>query len=596
MCVSRTGRPPVVRHCTVNTRGLTGQVAFGVVLALLAAARAQGEGFSLGGPVRWTASADWEYFRSDAVSDGVDNRFDSFRQKYALDITGFLWDPRFNRFSLGLDLYRTDSDSNGDAIDTSTVGYRATTTFFPARPFPLTLYGRRSSTDSSGVPLAQNDRETAAWGAEWNLATPRIRKLRLLFDRTRFDLLSPVVLQERRQTGLVDFDTRLGSSDLSFRYGLYQQKELINGTNFRRQSFVFTDRTAFACGANLSVNAQYTLSDATFSTGEEDNLAASRLAVRFDLPRTDRWRLGWSYDFNNNDGRFVDSTSHLLRTQTRVSLGDSWEVDGSLRVGTIDTESSAGEVKQDLLGVQTGVRYRKDWARAHLATAYSIGYDRAEFNTGPDRRAVNHFSEISGSYDLNKDDEIFATVSYKRDNNDTSGVGFTLDEARATVGWEGRFESGWKMRTSTFWRESERDTFDYGLQASEEYGVEGSLSHPRGGFSVALSTREGISDFFPDPASSSAFVEGTDLVSKSDVGTFGAHWRLWRGLRLRAQARFEDRTFTTIGDERIVSYRPEIDYLWNDWTFSLGLSHYERQNGAEFGDDTVIIRVTRRFF
>ncbi|MFQ5717973.1 MAG: hypothetical protein ACE5IK_00350 [Acidobacteriota bacterium] len=579
-------------------RGLRrfGWVALGAVLALPAAAAGQGEGFSLGGPIRWTASGDWEYYRSDADSGSVDNRFNSFRQKYALDTSGFLWDPRFNRFSLGLDLYRTDSDSDGDAIDTSTLGYRGTTTFFPGRPFPLTFYGRRSNTDSSGVSLAQSDRETAVWGAEWNLATQRIPKLRLVFDRGRFELLSPVALEERSKNGLVELDTRLGGSDLSFRYGLHRQKESVNGTDFRRRSLVLTDRTRFAGGANLNVTAHYTLSDATFSTREQDDLTASRVSARFDLPRRDRSRMGWSYDFQDNDGRFVDSTSHLLRTQAHVSLGRSWETDASLKVGAIDTESSAGPANHNLLGVEAGVHYRRDWARAHLATAYSIDYDRAGFNSGPDRRALGHRGEVGGSYDLNGDDEIFATVSYTRDDNDTTGVGFTFDEARVTVGWEGRFQGGWKMRASGFWRDTSRDTFDFGLQSSEEYGVEGSLSHPRGGFNLTLSTRDGVSDFLPDPASSSVFVQGTDLVSEADVGTFGAHWRLWRGLRLTAQARIEDRTFTTIGDEKVLSYRPEIDYVWGDWTFSAGLSHYERRNETAFTDDTLIIRVTRRFF
>ena len=123
-----------------------------------------------------------------------------------------------------------------------------------------------------------------------------------------------------------------------------------------------------------------------------------------------------------------------------------------------------------------------------------------------------------------------------------------------------------------------------------------SLNYPRGAVSLSLTASEGVSEFLPDPGSGSPFLAGTDLVSESNTAVIGIHWRALRNLRIRLDARLEDRTFTTIGNESILSLHPEIEYGIGAWRFSAGYTRYERTNGTTLADDTVLLRISRRFY
>lgn len=564
-------------------------IAVGVVYA-----QGDRDRWAAAGPFRWSGVAEWEYYESDSTSQGVGTDFNSFRQKYSLMLDGFLWDPRFNRFSIGLDGYLTDRRADGEQLDSDRFGYRAQSTFFPARPFPLRLYARRAVTDATGAALVDNDRETAAWGAEWQLSTRRVRRFSLLFDRTTFELTNPISLEERRQTGLLNFMSRFGNSDVSFRYGLSSQKERVNATDFERHSFTLTDRTAFDNGATLLVSAFHTRSDALFSTGQTDDLRTSRFSSRVDLPWTDGARLGFSYDLNDNSGRFLDSTSHVVKAQGRFKMNSHWESTLALVLGRIDSLTPTSDIQQDQLGARAGVSYGRDWTRIGLTATYSIGYDRADFNIGPDARSLNHLAQVDTRFSLGDAGDLFSALTYSVGDNDTTGIGFTLDELRATVGWERALDGLWRARVSTTFRNTIYDTFQFGVQESDEISLQGSLSHPRGGVSLSLSTSEGVSDFLPDPGSGSPFLPGTDLVNERDVASAGLHWRILRRLRARVQARVERRRFTTIGREDILSLHPEIEYRLGSWSLTAGYSRYERENATTFENATWLLRVTRR--
>ena len=222
--------------------------------------------FKLGG------SADWELYRSTGDSQGTRAIFDEFRQRYSLDASGVIWDPRFSRYALGVDLFRADRKVDGQSSRSSTLGYRGTATFFPARPFPLTIFARRANTDSSGGSLSDSGRETAAWGAEWSASTSLQQKLRAQFDKASFDLLSPVELRERRTHGGLEFSQQFERSEISARYGLSDERELVRDARFRRQDVSVEERNRLPGGATFLFNGTRGLSDAVFSTGDRDRL------------------------------------------------------------------------------------------------------------------------------------------------------------------------------------------------------------------------------------------------------------------------------------------------------------------------------------
>ena len=551
---------------------------------------------SAAGWLRWGGIADWEYYRNDSTSQDVSTVYTSFRQRYSLLLDGVLWDPRFDRFSAELDFFRTDGNVAGKKLGFNEIGYRLQNTFFPARPFPLLLYARRATTDVTGAALADNDRETASWGAEWNLSAPGLQRLGLLFDRTQYNLVHPIVLQERHKTGSLDFVNTWGNSQVTFRYGLSDQKELVRDTEANRDDFTLTDRSSFKNGSTLLVNTFYTRSEALFSTGVRDRLTTGRLSTQYDVPWSERIRTSFSYDYNDNSGRFLDSTSHAFRTYGRFTLSEHWETNGTVRVARIDTTTSTGDTAQDQGAVQAGVRFSRAWARSRFSAAYAGGLDRSRFSTGEERKGFNHSAQVDTGVSLGSPGDLFSTLSWSRGENDTTGVGYTRDEGRASAGWGKALDDRWRVRSEVRVRNTVYDTFQFGIQRSREVGVDGALTHPVGGVTLSLSSSRGVSDFLPDPGSVSPFLPGTDLVSEAKIASIAGHWRPLPALRVLFQARNESRYFTTIGHEHIFSMHPQVQYTFNDWTFSAGYARYDRQNQTTFGSSTWLLKATRRFF
>ncbi|MFQ5700930.1 MAG: hypothetical protein ACE5HU_03705 [Acidobacteriota bacterium] len=546
-------------------------------------------------PFRLSGSVDWEYVDRMNTQGSEQQELVSFVQKYSLGIDGFVWDPRFNRSSLWIDFLRDDGRLDGEQLDSDNHGYRILTTFFPGRTFPFTLYARRFQSSVGALDIEDTDRETKTWGAEWSLSNRWLGSLHALFDRTNFDLLSPVELKERRETQTLDLSKRQGNNDLTFRYNFQDQQERINEVRFVRRDFSFIDRVTFDNGGSVFVNTTHSRSGATFSTGERDDLTTTRLFSNLDLPVGERTRLGFSLDHSDNDGRFTTATSDIITSRARFQVTRRWELNASGKVGRIDSSAGALDQRQDLVGGGGGVRYTRGWGPLNLVAGYDVGYDHTAITDQPDLVALNQSAELDGRWSVTSKQRIFGTVSIRRDDNDTSGVGFSLDDNRLTLGWEGWLGSLWRGRASIFRRDTVRDTFQFGVQDTTEHGLEGSFNHPRGSLMFSVALIKGISDFTPDLALGSVFQPGTDLVNKATLATIGANVQLWRGLRFQVQGRVEHRDFETIGQEDVLSLHPRLDYTWRVWGLSAELARYERHNGTEFTDRTFRLKISRRF-
>ena len=576
----------------------TGFVSFLVLGAVVAASDARGVETYLGRRnfFRLNGSADWEIFRSDGESGGVPSTYDSFRQRYSLDFSGSIWDHRFNRYALGVDFYRDDRRIADQRSSFNDIGYRVETTFFPSRPFPFRIYARRSSLDASGLAYADNDRDSNVWGAEWNLSTRRRQSAHVQFDRTAYNLSSPVALEERRQNGVAEFTQRYDSGEASIRYNYSDVGELVRDTRFTRHDLFLNDRTHFGSGWVIVLNGTQTASDARFSTGEEDSLDQTRLSASLDRPRRDRVGFGIGYDFYDTNGAFLDSTSHQGRANLRVGIGRHWETSAGGTFGRVVTRTAVDELHQDSTGANVGIRYNQGWSRLNLSAAYTFGLTHTVFTTEPERTLTSHGGDLHLDTPVGRSGSVFATGTIRKDQNDVTGVGYSYDELVVRAGVEGVLGEDLRSSATAYRRVSTYDTFQFGIQDSTEYGVEGTLGQDRGGFTLTAAKRDGISEFIPDPGGGGPLLPGTDLTSAANIVTAGLHWRFRHRVTLRAQVRYEDREFTTIGRETILSYHPQVEWSPGAWRFLLGVTHYERDNTTAFRQDTFLIKASRRFF
>ncbi len=575
--------------------------ASALVLALAPGALSFAQG-AYGRPVpepllRWNGAAEWEYVQSDGSLDGSENTTRSFGQRYSLDLDTFLWDPRFSRLSLGLDLLRAEVDNEGNGgTDSDSLGYRLQTTLFPGRPISLNAFARRSDIDVTGDALAGRARETDVWGFDGRLRTSASRNFRALYERSRSDLVGVLPLEERRTTGLFNFDQEFESGELAFDYRLNEQAERVSDVEFTRQDFTLRELNRFENGSSFRVLATRGHSEGLFSSGNTDELTTNRLSTALDIPHGQRAHFRVAYDFNQSEGKFLDSTNHGLRGQSRFRFAEHWHATGSIDLARLRSSNSTAEQERLRRGVTAGLRYSQEWSRFRLGGAYSVGYALEDFKTQDDQNLTSHKADLSWRVRVGAASEIFSSYGITRSDNDVTDVGYTFDEDRATLGWEIRLGAAMRLRMLGSYRDITYDTLNFGLQASEQIGVEGSLNHPVAGVTVAYKSTDGVSDFFPDPGSGSIFRPGTDLVSKMDLASLGAYWRVTPHLRVQASGLLDDREFTATGKERIVSYHADLQYDRRTWRISAGLSHYERADGIDYLDDTWRLRVTKLFY
>jgi len=546
---------------------------------------------------RWSGSSELEYVQSDGSIDGQANTTKTFGQRYSLDLDTFIWDPRFCRASVGLDFLRRDTSSEGSgSLDSDALGYRLQTNLFSGRSFPLRLFARRTDLGIVGSVVDETDRQTEAWGFDGAMRLGSRQNLRAAYERSSSDLIGSLPLRERRSTGLADFEQRRENGDTTFHYGFQEQAELENGVRFTRHDLTLRDLERFDNGATFRVMGSRQLSDALYTTGERDELTTNRLSTTLDVPQSERTRYTIGYDFNQNDGKFLDNTNHGLRGQAQFRIASHWHVTGTMGWGRLRNRAGGATQQQDRAGASAGLRYGRDWSRFRLDTGYETGYTRESLDSAGNRVLTTHRVFLSGRLGVGAVSSVFSTVSAARDQNDVIDVGYAVDENWASLGWETRLGQQIRLRLAGTYRHLHYDTDNLGVQVSDEYGVELNLEHRVAGFSARYRSTDGVSDFFPQPGSGSIFLPGTDLVSRSNYYSIGAHWRLTPYLRAQMSALLDDRDFTSIGRERVVSYHPEIQYDRRTWRVAAGLSHYERTDGFEIVDDTWRLKITKLFF
>jgi hypothetical protein len=542
-----------------------------------------------------SGSADWEFYKSDGVVNGFASSYDTFRQKYSIDLAGSLVDYRFNRYSVGVDFYKDDRSSDTGDQQTTSIGYRATTMFFPNRPYPLQFFARRATIDPVSSNPADNGRETGAWGAEWNLTLRQKHQARIQYERTSYDLVSPISVQRRQNRSLVEWTQRYERRETRIRYSHSQENELVRDTDSSRQEFTLTDRTRFGNGILLLFNGTRLDSDALFSTGETDALTQNHFSAILNYPRKNRVAWNVSVDHNDTTGKFVDSNHQQIRGTTRILLGMNWEAIAGISSGSLESVTSTATILQDSAGASLGLRYSKQWNKFNFSATGTGGLQTTDFDTGEERSLTNLALELHTRYAMDHY-ALHGSIAVRQDENDTTGVGFSFDETEVRAGIDGGIGERIKADASAYARQITRDTFQFGIQESMEYGFDTSLRRGTGTLNLHLSSQEGVSDFIPDPSSPGPFLPGADLIQNQELASLGFRMRFHRRFQVRATARFERREYTSIGKEMILSYHPELEYSPGLWRFVLGINHYSRDNGSDYQQDTILFRASRKFF
>ncbi len=544
---------------------------------------------------RFTALADWELQRSSTDLQGETNTSSGFVQRYALGLDGVLWDQRLARFSVGLELLRADRRAGSLSIKTRDLGYWGQLFLFNNRPFPLRLYARRAAADATGSAVVDDRREVSAYGLEWRLLDHGARSIRVLWDDTDTKLYAPPARDQRQKTGVAELRQRYWCGEVSLQANRQTIDETVIDVQRRRQNYVLTNRTELTDTATVVITADHAKADASFADGSTDDLATNRALVQLDMPGEGRMHWAVDYDYSDNKGKFVRGRSHEGRATGRFEIGPHWEA----TVGAVLGRLSAGPVDAPVdlthTGGRGGVRYTGDWRAVHFSAGYTLGMDRLKPNTGVERRETTHLADVTARMPTGARDTAYAQLSVGRNNNDTTGIGYTHDETRATVGWDKFLGGSWRADTALEARTTRYDTFQFGVQDSREIGVRTSVTWWRGSFAVQVASRRGVSDFLPGPGNVGPIAPGTFLENKSQVLAANGLLRIVPHLNFQGIATIERRSYTEVGDENVTSLHPELVWDWRTWRVSTGIAHYSRTNGTVYRDTTWLLKITKQF-
>lgn len=144
-------------------------------------------------------SADWGYDRSTFRTGDEVRENDLLTQAYTLGYQSVVWDPRFLTYSGELTFQKNAISFDTQRGASRQTGFKASSTLFPARPFPLSVHASRAAGGETGnYPISNPLRGSltlpdgdvgvlqtgdSTFGLNWQLNTPRVARVELTYEK-----------------------------------------------------------------------------------------------------------------------------------------------------------------------------------------------------------------------------------------------------------------------------------------------------------------------------------------------------------------------------------------------------------------------------
>lgn len=133
--------------------------------------------------VNWTKSSD-----GSVVDNGnAISTYGNIAGDGAMDMTGFVADPKFLVFETGLSFLRGASSAADNSFSSSGIGGGGSLQFLPVSRFPFSFYYRRNAFDSSGSLFGSNSNYTQM-GADWIIDTMHVPRIKVGMFRNSNDV------------------------------------------------------------------------------------------------------------------------------------------------------------------------------------------------------------------------------------------------------------------------------------------------------------------------------------------------------------------------------------------------------------------------
>lgn len=362
-----------------------GPVMVAVSLALPATALA--DAYTLSGAIGLRLE-DYQYQR-----DGVSYDRQTLRQELDVSSGGHIWDPRFLRYDIGLNLREHDTRSSQGDSDYSMVGYHLNTTWFGARRNPLNLYASRSSSTVSDFLGPSYDLETRTVGGRWSLDSALLGRIQL--SASRMDNLTDGRTVQRDETtdnaavdGKRQFSGAGGStSDVNYGYRYHNTTDQARDVTRRQHQFFLSDRTTLSPTAFLTASANYYDRHDVWATQATDP-AALVLDSRFfsataNLNVKASERLRYSYGVNASDNSVNDATTATYGGRAGLDYiwNDRWQQHAALTASQTEHRGETVTTTQRQ-SAESGLRYASQRGNFNVRGGYTLGLEQREEYAG----------------------------------------------------------------------------------------------------------------------------------------------------------------------------------------------------------------------
>ena len=311
------------------------------------------------------------------------------RKEVDLSGTGYVWDPRFLRLNVGLNLREEELKTSQGNSEYSMVGYNVGGTLFGQKRNPLSLHAAKSRTTVAYYAGPSYDMQTRIAGGRWGFDTGLLGKVRVSADR--IDNVSDGGVVQRNETseiahleGKKHIDgSEYSGTDVTYGYRYNNTSDPMKGTAQRQHQFYASDHTAL--GKNSRMNANFTYydrddiwQDAYSSSGVSvmnTQFMSGNASVYF--AESEKLRHSYSVSASNSEVNTSVASSYSARGGIEYVYNERWQQHATLEVrqSSVVRDVSASVWQKS---VETGVRYANRVDEWMLRSGYTVAIENRD--------------------------------------------------------------------------------------------------------------------------------------------------------------------------------------------------------------------------
>lgn len=325
-------------------------------------------------------------------SGGTPYTRQQMRQELDLAGSGHIWDPRFLRFNIGLNLRETETWSSRGDSEYGLVGYNVNTSWFGSRSNPLTLNASRSRSTIADYAAPAYELETETVGGSWGFGSSVLGAVRLTANR--IDNLATGDVVQRDETienaaleASKRFKTAAGSaSDMSYGYRYYNMTDHLDGSTRRQNHFFLSDRTTLSPTAHFTANATYyDRHDIWSGLADTDPLQVqdSRFfsgTVSLNLQADQKLRHNYTVSSSRNEINDNSTSTYSGRAGLDYVYNPRWQQHAAVTVRRTEIANDATAHVQHY-AAESGVRYNNSFGEFLLHGGYTLALEQRDDDT-----------------------------------------------------------------------------------------------------------------------------------------------------------------------------------------------------------------------